>query len=294
MSRTMTAVADPPLAPAADELAISVVIPVRNAAAFIEECLASVLRSRPAEVIVVDGCSTDATAEIVARAGVRMISDGGAGVAAARMMGVEAGGQPLVALIDADVVVPDGVLAGLLDEFRGGGYSGLQAGLHSVSGPGYWGRALASHHNLGRSRNWFGLMATIVDRDTLLAHPLDSRFASGEDIDARWRLAAAGLRIGVSRANVVTHRFGDTYEFARDQWRADGAGLARMVTRHRHGGWLLFLPAAAAARGVAVTTVHLKPQYVPYYVGYAVFNYAAMFRTLWGLARSRSPRRGTA
>lgn len=280
-------------APAIRGLPVSVVIPVRNAAAFVEECLISVVRSRPAEIIVVDGCSTDGTAEIVARAGLPMLSDDGRGVAAARMIGVRAASQPLVGLVDADVVLPDGALASLIDEFEVGGYAALQAGLHSVSGPGYWGRALASHHNTGRSRHWFGLMATITRRDTLLEHPLDSRFASGEDIDLRWRLAAAGLKIGVSRSTVVTHRFGDTFAFARDQWLADGAGLARMVTTHRRGGWLIALPAAAAARGVAVTTLRLRPQFVPYYVAYDAFNYAAMLRTLWDVARVRSIRRRT-
>ncbi len=271
-------------------LPVSVVIPVRNAAPFVGDCLSSVARSRPAEIIVVDGCSVDGTAEIVARAGLRMLSDGGRGVAAGRMIGVRAASEPLVALIDADVVLPDGALASLLDEFEAGQYAALQAGLHSVSGPGYWGRALASHHNFGRSRYWFGLMATIIRRDTLLEHPLDSRFASGEDIDVRWRLAGAGLKIGVSRSTLVTHRFGDTFAFARDQWLADGAGLARMVAVHRGGGWLMVLPAAAAARGVAVTTLRLQPQFIPYYLAFGAFNYAAMLRTLWDLARVRSIR----
>jgi glycosyltransferase involved in cell wall biosynthesis len=271
-------------------LPLSVVIPVRNAEDFIEECLSSVARSGPAEIIVVDGCSTDRTLEIAQRFGVRILSDGGAGVAAARMMGVQAAAEPLVALIDVDVVVPDGALARLLDEFRADGYDALQAGLHSVSGPGYWGRALASHHNTGRSRNWFGLGATIFKRETLLDCPLDSRFVSGEDIDVRWRLARGGRKIGVSTRTIVTHRFGDSRDFAMGQFRADGAGLARMVARHRHGGWLLLLPAAATARGIAVTTLRLRPQFVPYYLAYGVFNYASMGRTLWSMGRERSPR----
>jgi GT2 family glycosyltransferase len=67
-------------------------------------------------------------------------------------------------------------------------------------------------------------MATILWRDTLLEYPLDASFLSGEDIDLRWRLNRAGVRIGVSSQTVVRHRFGDTLEFARGQWRDDGAG----------------------------------------------------------------------
>lgn len=275
--------------PVPGRLPLSVVIPVRNAESFVDECLASVVAAAPAEIIVVDGCSTDRTLDIVRGYGIRVLSDGGLGVATARMMGVHEARSEFVALIDADIVLPDGALAALLTEFRSGGYSALQAGLHSTSGPGYYGRALARHHNTGRSRNWLGVMATIFRRETLLAHPLDASFLSGEDIDLRWRLRRAGVRIGVSRKTVVTHRFGDTLEFARDQWRADGAGLGRMELTHG-GGLLLLMPLADAVRGVTVTTLRLEPQYVPYYLMHAAFNYSSMIGILWAAATDRSQR----
>jgi glycosyltransferase involved in cell wall biosynthesis len=203
------------------------------------------------------------------------------------MMGVQEARSQFVALIDADIVLPDGALAALLAEFRSGGYSALQAGLHSTSGPGYWGQALARHHNTGRSRNWLGVMATIFRRETLLAYPLDASFLSGEDIDLRWRLRRAGVRIGVSTKTVVSHRFGDTLEFARGQWRADGAGFGRMALTHSGGGLLLLMPMADAVRGVTLTTLRLEPEYVPYYLVHAAFNYSSMIGTLWAAARDR-------
>jgi glycosyltransferase involved in cell wall biosynthesis/O-antigen/teichoic acid export membrane protein len=272
------------------ELPLSVVIPVKNAEQFIEECLASVVKAGPAEIIVVDGCSTDRTLELVGLHGVRLLSDGGLGVATARMIGVHEARSEIVALIDADVVLPDGALAALLAEFRSGGYSALQAGLRSTSGPGYWGRAMTRHHNTGLSRKWLGVMATILWRDTLLEYPLDASFLSGEDIDLRWRLNRAGVRIGVSSQTVVRHRFGDTLEFARGQWRDDGAGLARMALSHRRGSLLLLMPLADAVRGVTLTTLRLEPQYIPYYLGHAVFNYSAIATTLWAAARHRRQR----
>jgi glycosyltransferase involved in cell wall biosynthesis len=277
--------------PVPARLPLSVVIPVRNAESFIEECLASVVAAAPAEIIVVDGCSTDRTLDIVGGYGVRVLSDGGGGVATARMMGVHEARSEFIALIDADIVLPDGALAALLTEFRSGGYSALQAGLHSTSGPGYYGRALARHHNTGRSRNWLGVMATIFLRETLLAYPLDASFLSGEDIDLRWRLSRAGVRMGVSRKTVVSHRFGDTLEFARGQWRADGAGLGRMALTHSGGGLLLLMPLADVVRGVTVTTLRLEPQYVPYYLMHAVFNYSSMISILWAAVTDRRQRR---
>lgn len=265
---------------------VAVVVPVRNAEGMLGACLESIVRQGPAELIVVDGLSTDRTVEIARSFGVRILSDEGRGLPAARSIGAQAATTRYVALVDADVVLPDGSLDALLREFHEGGYTALQAGLESESGPGYWGQALAEHHRSGRSRYWFGLVATIFDRDALLAHGFDAAFESGEDIELRWRLAQAGDKAGVSRRTIVRHRFDDTWEFARGQFRADGRGLARMVRKHRLGGArLLLLPAAAGARGVVLSVLRRKPRWIPYYVAFAILNYKAMIGELL-------PRRG--
>jgi glycosyltransferase involved in cell wall biosynthesis len=270
---------------AVDSLPISVVVPARNAEAFLPACLASIARQQPNEIVVVDGLSTDRTLEIARRYTDRILSDEGRGVAAARRMGVAAASSPWVALVDADVIIPDGALRSLFDEFRDGQFVGLQAGLGSVSGPGYWGRALVQHHRTGRSKNWFGLVATLFDRQAFLDIGLDEAFLSGEDIELRVRLDRAGARSGVSSRTEVIHRFGDTFDFARGQWLADGQGLARTVGKHGwRTGWLLALPLAAAARGIVLTTLRRELVWIPYYLCYLVFNYVGLFQ---GASRRR-------
>jgi glycosyltransferase involved in cell wall biosynthesis len=269
-------------------LDVSVVVPVRNAAGMLDECLASIVRSEPREILVVDGMSTDRTLDIARRYPVRILSDEGRGLPAARLLGAEAAVSRRLALIDADVVLPDGALARLLEELVEGGYTGLQAGLDSVSsGPGYWGRALAQHHRTGRSRDWFGVVATALERDALLQHGFDESFRSGEDIDLRWRLQRAGARLGVSRRTVVTPRFDDTFRFALGQWLADGRGLARMLGKH---GWraapLLGLPLAASLRGIALSVVRGEPAWIPYYLCFLVFNYCGLLGELGRRARA--------
>jgi len=262
-----------------DRLAdLTVVIPVRNAARLLPGCLSSVRWQHPARIIVVDGNSTDSTLDIARRYGATILSDEGKGLPVARMLGVRAAATKYVALVDADVVIPNDALAKLLSDFMAGGYCALQAGLYSVGGPGYWGRALAQHHRWGRSKTWFGLVATIFERDTLLKIGFDDRFISGEDIELRWRLVRAGHKVGVSTETVVTHRFdGDSFGFAWNQFSMDGRGLAAMVAKH---GWagarLLALPAAAMVRGVGLSLLRLKPQWIPYYLSFAAGNYAAM------------------
>jgi len=242
----------------------------------------STLRERPHAVIVVDGESSDCTAEIASKYGAMVVSDHGRGLPAARKLGAELAGTRYVVLLDADVVLHDGALRDLRHEFDDGRYTALQAGLLSTGGPGYWGRALAQHHQWGRSKNWFGLVATIFERDTLLRTGFDDRFTSGEDIELRWRMLRDGARLGVSEKTVVTHRFGgDTFAFARDQFRMDGRGLGKMVRAY---GWrglpLLALPAAAAARGVGLSLIRLRPQWIAYYLCFAFFNYLAMMAEL--------------
>lgn len=258
-------------------LPISVIVPVRNAETMVEACLTSIFEGDPAEVIVVDGRSTDRTLEIVRKFEVKILSDDGRGVPAARMMGIESASRDVVALIDVDIVLPGGALQDLYQEFVAGGYDALQAGLTSTSGPGYWGQALMVHHNRGRSKNWPGVMATMFRRQVLLQHPFDERFRSGEDIELRWRLKGAGLKLGVSRKTLVQHRFGDTYEFAKDQFRQDGLGLSRMVAKY---GWramaLLGIPAAGSLRGILLSLSHREPRWIRYYLAYCFHNYAAM------------------
>lgn len=261
---------------------VSVIVPVRNAEHLVEACLASVAASAPWEIIVVDGQSTDATLEFARRYPVRILSDGGRGLPVARLLGAETASAPLVALVDADVVLPPGALEALCDEFRDGGYVALQAGLRSTSGPGYWGRALANHHRTGRSKDWFGLVATVFDRQRLLDFGFDDRFVSGEDIELRWRLEQAGARVGVSRRTIVTHRFADdSFAFAKDQWLADGLGLGRMARKHGwRGFWLLALPLLAALRGVTLSLARLQPQWLPYYACFALYNCVGIGRAL--------------
>ncbi len=95
------------------EALVSVVIPARNAARFLEEALASALAQEggPVEAIVVDDGSTDGTAEIAERMGVRVLRREHGGIGAARNRGVEAARGELLAFLDADDVWPEGKLA---------------------------------------------------------------------------------------------------------------------------------------------------------------------------------------
>lgn len=261
-------------------LDISVVVPTKNAHGPITTCLQAIRRNDPREVIVVDGLSTDGTPEIAAALSDRVISDDGNGVAWARHLGAEVAASRYVAFIDVDIELPDEVLSLLLDEMQSEGAHAIQANLVSVDSGDYWSRALASHHNNGRSRRWFGLACTLFEREFFLQNDLDPAFKTGEDIELRHRLQNAGKKVMVSKKVTVTHRFDRGWEFALNQWLMDGAGLGRMIRKFgpKEMG-LLFMPAGGMILGVS-RSLPRGGRYVPYYLLYMVFNYVGIFRGL--------------
>ena len=102
---------------------ITVVVPVHNGEAWIREAVAAILAQggdRPLEVLLVDDCSTDRSAVILAELsqhdGVSVIPGPGRGAAAAINAGVRAARHPLIAQIDQDVVVEAGWFSRLAAE----------------------------------------------------------------------------------------------------------------------------------------------------------------------------------
>jgi glycosyltransferase involved in cell wall biosynthesis len=84
---------------------VSTIIPGYNAEPYLAEAIQSVLnQTRPSdEIIVVDDCSTDRTAEIAHEYGVRVLrTPANQGPAAARNLGMRATSADLVAWLDAD------------------------------------------------------------------------------------------------------------------------------------------------------------------------------------------------
>jgi glycosyltransferase involved in cell wall biosynthesis len=117
----------------------SVVVPARDAAATIGACVDALRRLDPpaVEVIVVDDASRDATGEIAARHGARVVrvaSNVGPGLA--RNLGAEAARGRFLAFTDADCEVPPDWLAAC--------HRGFDAAVSGVTGP----YAGATHANL--------------------------------------------------------------------------------------------------------------------------------------------------
>ena len=105
---------------------ISIIIPVYNVADYVEECLGSIddqVFDHPREVIIVDDCSTDASAEICRRyieqhpaSAMRLLENSeNRGVSATRNRGLEEAGGRYFMFVDPDDCLPAAALASLFD-----------------------------------------------------------------------------------------------------------------------------------------------------------------------------------
>lgn len=265
---------------------VSVIIPTRNAADWILSCLEAIRACRPAEIILVDGHSDDGTVLLADPLVDFVVRDDRQGPGAARNIGARVASQDWLAFIDADVLLPDDALGALLKEAKQRKLDGLQAGLHS-SGTEYWSQQLAFHHNAGRSRSWFGVSASLLKRGVALTYPFDDHMRSGEDVDLRLRLAAAGVPVGVSETVIAEHRFAAGLDVARGQWRDDGAGLGRLVRKHgRPALRSLAVPFGASFYWIAQMLIRRMPRRIPYFLGFLFGNWRS---ALTGLFDQRVP-----
>ena len=102
-----------------DAPAVTIVVPTRGRAAYLEVTLESLRRQRTEtahELLVVDDGAIDATPEVAERFDARLIRHGERrSLNAARNTGLREAAAPLVAFVDDDVLVPPGWLDALVE-----------------------------------------------------------------------------------------------------------------------------------------------------------------------------------
>ena len=106
--------------PGESTLRISVIVPACNSRLHLGRCLEALARSEYVqfEVIVVDDCSTDDTAQVAERYGARCLrTRQRMGPAGARNLGAKSAGGGILLFVDADVVVPPETLRLVAEDF---------------------------------------------------------------------------------------------------------------------------------------------------------------------------------
>mgnify|MGYP001825202635 CR=1 FL=1 len=228
------------------ELEFSVIVPCFDAESTIRETLDSLVGLRPPakEIIVVDDHSTDASAELCDSYPVHLIRQmEHRGVAAARNRGASVASGNVLLFVDADIVVPSGLVAALAAAH---GDRPDSAGFSVVIDPDFHRGGFFSDYLNRRMYNGFThLRSGVTTLCTSCASVLKDAFdrvggfdeagtrAVNDEATLGWRLAEFGLRTDVLENIQVRH----LKEMSLGSWCRkflhEGRQWVLLVSRHR-------------------------------------------------------------
>jgi glycosyltransferase involved in cell wall biosynthesis len=263
-------------------LPISAVIVAKNAEKTLDACLESVSRNNPAEIIVIDGLSTDRTVEIARKYTDRIYSDEGRGVSFAHQLALEKGRQPFISFIDADIVLPAGALARMLEELETGNLANIQATIRPRSVETYWERAQDEHVRSRQSRVPGGLSACVMDRAAALKIGFDPAiYIAGDDMDFLYRLNKMGYRAGLSAVKADHEHRTDFKALMRQKF---WYGRAKPALIRKHGPWKgeLWAP-AVMAYWLVLSVGKGKLNLIPYVIASGIAETAGMVKGVFEL-----------
>jgi hypothetical protein len=181
---------------------MAIVIPVRNDATRLRQCLAAVRASAGSEsvqIIVADNGSTDESAAVATAAGAVVLPLPGYRVGELRNLAVNTTSAPLIGFIDADHLIDSGWVAAAMDVFRNVAVSAAGAP-YSVGSAANW--VQRAYHRFrpivdaAQPAEWLGSGNLIVRRDAFTrVGGFDTTLESCEDVDLCNRLRLAGYRL---------------------------------------------------------------------------------------------------
>src|SRR5919201_242005 len=220
---------------------VSVVIPALNEATHIERCVRSVLAQEFAgglEVLVVDGRSSDGTAELARRAGATIVDNPVGGIPAAMNRGLASASGSVLLRFDAHAEMPAGYVEACIRALEEESGAASVGGWRDARGDGPWGQALgaALASPLGRtcrlrSQDLVGLQTTRIaprDRSSVLAlRSLEGGRGPRRDaLDPTASACSAGAA-GGTRTRSVPESGGDARAGSPRGLRGDAGGRVR-------------------------------------------------------------------
>ncbi len=210
-------------------LRVTVVVPVRDGAAMVAECVRACLAQslRPVEVIVVDNGSGDETAAVARAAGATVLAEPVRGSYRARNRGWRSADSEIIAFTDGDCVPDRDWLANLMGPFSDPSVAAVggaivQDELKSASQ-----RWMVERRFLDQAQNadheflpFFATANVAYRRSVLVAlDGFDESYLSGGDCDMSWRVQALSVGRLVYRPNAeVRHHVGESLSEVTQRW----------------------------------------------------------------------------
>ena len=255
---------------------ISVVVLTKNSENTLEDCLKSIVKNKPSEIIIIDDGSTDRTLEI-SKKYTNQIYHNGRGVAFGRQLGAEKASKDLIAYVDSDIVLTEDFFCRILSERKQAGYQAIEAQIVTWGNTTYWQWGedqCRKRDNKPGERSGVGTGATIFDRDVILKYKFDPLFKGGEDSELSYRLKRKGYRLG--RASVgVYHLHRESFkDWARQRvWRGEGIALFTYKYKHTMRAIQLFLgPPYVILCSPLLSIKYGQPKLLPYLLLDGIFQ----------------------
>ncbi|ELZ24225.1 glycosyl transferase family 2 [Halosimplex carlsbadense 2-9-1] len=269
---------------------VTVVVVTYNSVPTVAETLASLTgQTYPSdryEVVVVDGGSTDGTADVAADYGVEFLVEEGAGIGACRNRGIDRAESDYVAFTDSDCAVPATWLDSLVDRMATYADDERVVGVGGPNRPfptdsaftklvgSFQGTAFGSggspqSHDIDRERLVRSVAAcnVLYDAEIFERFRYDDSVNVGEDAELHFRLSEAGYRFAFDPTIAVSHHLSPSLRALWAKNRSYGTAMARIQRRHgKLVRWYSFVPTAAIGSGGAALAADLvtrRARYVP-------------------------------
>ena len=257
-----------------ENLPISVIILTKDSKATIQECIEAVCQNSPEEIIVVDGCSSDGTMDIVKQYTSRIYYDEGKGLCYARQLGAEMAAEEYIFYADSGVVLPPNTLRTMLDEIKMKGYGALTARYRIKGATGYLGWASSRYKTAinpespGERKATIPMRATIFPRELVLKYGFDLSTPNWDDASISYNLLKAGYKLAVSQTCVYFYH----------PWGRKGRGvywggvaLAESFLKYKKSPTLLMRYTllrglGSPIRGLAMSLAKGDLRLIPYFV----------------------------
>lgn len=212
---------------------VSVQVITLNEATNIGACIEAIWRTNPAEVLVIDGGSTDRTVAIAQSLGAKVLVPGRLGRGASRTLGYTNTEQPFVAMVDADDRIEEDWIEVSLHELQSGNYSAMQSSLRAAEPHNFW--------SSGWNQYFIESIQPALDT-SMVGHPaiyrtedlVNARQDIGHDhedtqlsVDFQGRGLRQGIGTAISKRVVPTE-----WNENQTKWLAYGSGYYDFVVRH--------------------------------------------------------------
>lgn len=217
---------------------ISVVVCVKNEEAGIGECLERIKMNNPDEIVVVDGGSTDKTAEIARKYTDIVIVSEHSNLTRDRQIGLNAANNEFIAMVDGDHRLEKRDLQSLLGDLLKGNYAIVQSQLRSFHNNNWLNKGEEQmwdmNHNIPGPKTMIGVAPAMYRKSLFEKIQFDDTITKTiDDTDFIYRLSLLpNIKYGIGNTKISQFHTADFKAYMR-KFKWYGIGDGEFCIKHR-------------------------------------------------------------